>query len=134
MARALKKQSAGQKARLKGDDVTAYALDVVAGDIIAGPHVRAACRRHLNDLETGADRGLWFDVEAARDFFDFCAQLCTVLVQGETVPFILSPAQRFKYGSIFGWRRADGWRRFRTAFIEEGKGNGKSPGAAAGDR
>jgi phage terminase large subunit-like protein len=131
MARALKKQSAGHKARLKGDDVTAYALDVVAGDIIAGPHVRAACRRHLNDLETGAERGLWFDIDAARDFFDFCAQLCTVLVQGETVPFILSPAQRFKYGSVFGWKRADGWRRFRTAFIEEGKGNGKSPGAAA---
>lgn len=126
MARALKKQSAGHKARRAGDDVTAYALDVVAGDIIAGPHVRAACRRHLNDLETGADRGLWFDVDAARDFFDFCAQLCTVLVQGETVPFILSPAQRFKYGSVFGWKRADGWRRFRTAFIEEGKGNGKA--------
>jgi phage terminase large subunit-like protein len=131
MARPLRKQSAGAKARRAGDDVTAYALDVVAGDIIAGPYVRAACRRHLSDLETGADRGLWFDVEAARDFFEFCSQLCTVLVQGETVPFVLSPAQRFKYGSIFGWKRADGWRRFRTAFIEEGKGNGKSPGAAA---
>lgn len=131
MARALKKQSAGHKARRAGDDVTAYALDVVAGDIVAGPHVRDACRRHLDDMETGEARGLWFDVDAARDFFDFCAQLCTVLVQGETVPFVLSPAQRFKYGSLFGWKRADGWRRFRTAFIEEGKGNGKSPGAAA---
>lgn len=131
MARALKKQSAGAKARRAGDDVTAYALDVVAGDIVAGPHVRAACQRHLTDLETGAARGLWFDPAAAADFRDFCASLCTVLVNGETVPFILSPAQCFKYGSIFGWKRADGWRRFRTAFIEEGKGNGKSPGAAA---
>lgn len=131
MGRALKKQGAGAKARRAGDDVTAYALDVVAGDIVAGPHVRAACRRHLSDMETGEARGLWFDPAAARDFFDFCATLCTVMVQGETVPFVLSPAQRFKYGSLFGWRRADGWRRFRTAFIEEGKGNGKSPGAAA---
>lgn len=132
MARAVKqKQTAGHKHRAAGDDVTAYALDVVAGDIIAGPHVRAACQRHLNDLETGHERGIWFDPAAARDFRDFCATLCTVLVKGQTVPFILSPAQCFKYGSLFGWKRDDGWRRFRTAFIEEGKGNGKSPGAAA---
>lgn len=132
MARAVKKkQSAGHKARLAGDDVTAYALDVVAGDIVAGPHVRAACRRHLKDLETGHERGLWFDVAAAQDFFDFCETLCTVLVAGETQPLILSPAQRFITGSIFGWKRADGWRRFRQAFIEMGKGNGKSPIAAA---
>lgn len=128
---AVKTKRAGDAARRSGDDVTAYALDVVAGDIIAGPHVRAACRRHLSDLETGHERGLWFDVEAAQDFFDFCEALCTVLVDGATAPLILSPAQRFKYGSLFGWKRDDGWRRFQTAYIEEGKGNGKSPGAAA---
>lgn len=132
MARAMtKKRSAGDAARRSGDDVTAYALDVVAGDIIAGPHVRAAAQRHLNDLDTGAERGLWFDVDAAADFFGFCEALCTVLVDGATAPLILSPAQRFKYGSLFGWKREDGWRRFQTAYIEEGKGNGKSPGAAA---
>lgn len=131
MGRAVKKRSAGEQARRAGDHVTAYALDVEAGHIVAGPHVRAACRRHLDDLKTGADRGLWFDVEAAQDFFDFCATLCTVLVAGETQPLILSPAQRFITGSVFGWKRADGWRRFRQAFVEMGKGNGKSPLAAA---
>src|SRR5690606_35672004 len=30
-------------------------------------------------------------------------------------------------GSIFGWLRLDGTRRFRRAYIEQGKGNGKSP-------
>lgn len=130
MARAMtKRQSAGDKARRSGDDVTAYALDVLAGDIVAGPHVRAACKRHMDDLE--CDRGIWFDVAAATDFFEFCEALCTVLVDGETRPLVLSSAQRFKYGSLFGWKRDDGWRRFRTAYIEEGKGNGKSPGAAA---
>lgn len=121
------------------DDVTAYALAVQAGEIIAGPHVRAAADRHLDDLEKGTDRSLYFDAGAAQDFFDFCAECCTVTVNGRSVPFILSPAQRFKYGSIFGWKVAEGnaldfepgTRRFRTAFIEEGKGNGKSPGAAA---
>ena len=125
MARAMtKRQSAGDKARRSGDDVTAYALDVLAGDIVAGPHVRAACQRHMDDLE--CDRGIWFDVAAASDFFEFCEALCTVLVDGETRPLVLSPAQRFKYGSLFGWKREDGWRRFRTAYIEEGKGNGKA--------
>jgi phage terminase large subunit-like protein len=28
---------------------------------------------------------------------------------------------------LFGWKREDGSRRFRRAYIEEGKGNGKSP-------
>jgi len=132
MGRALKqKQTAGHKARIAGDDVTAYALDVVAGDIVAGPWVRAAAQRHLDDLEEGEARGLWFDVDAAADFFAFCSTLCTVLVEGSAAPLNLSPAQRFITGSIFGWKRSDGWRRFRQAFIEMGKGNGKSPLAAA---
>jgi hypothetical protein len=42
-------------------------------------------------------------------------------------PFKLHPSQAFKLGSIFGWKKADGTRRFRTVYIEEGKGNGKSP-------
>ena len=33
------------------DRCTQYALDVVAGKIIAGDYVRLACQRHLDDLE-----------------------------------------------------------------------------------
>lgn len=47
--------------------------------------------------------------------------------QFEGRPFELHPAQQFIVGSIFGWKRADGTRRFRRAYIEQGKGNGKSP-------
>ena len=50
--------------------------------------------------------------------------------QFEGVPFELHASQKFKVGSLFGWKRADGTRRFRRAYIEEGKGNGKSPLAA----
>ena len=50
--------------------------------------------------------------------------------QFEGLPFELQPSQMFKTGSIFGWMRADGTRRFRRAYIEEGKGGGKSPWAA----
>jgi phage terminase large subunit-like protein len=43
---------------------------------------------------------------------------------------VLQPSQAFIVGSLFGWKAPDGYRRFRTAYIEEGKGNGKSPLAA----
>lgn len=114
------------------DRTTAYARDVVAGVIVAGPQVRMACRRHLRDLETGADRGLRFDPErAARvfDYFETVLRLNSGVFEGR--PFILQPWQAFIVGSIFGWIRiVDGTRRFRQAFILIGKGNGKSPLAA----
>ena len=43
------------------------------------------------------------------------------------MPFLLQPQQDFLVGSIFGWIGADGWRRFREAYIETGKGSGKTP-------
>ncbi|RYG84703.1 MAG: terminase large subunit, partial [Alphaproteobacteria bacterium] len=47
--------------------------------------------------------------------------------QFEGKPFLLHPSQAFKLSCLFGWLRTDGTRRFRRAYIEEGKGNGKSP-------
>ena len=47
--------------------------------------------------------------------------------QFEGLPFLLHPSQSFILGSLFGWKRQDGTRRFRRAYIEQGKGNGKSP-------
>ena len=46
---------------LSTDAVTRYARAVVSGKKIAGPHVRDACKRHLDDLQHGAARGLVFD-------------------------------------------------------------------------
>lgn len=45
-------------------------------------------------------------------------------------PFVLEPFQEFIVGAIFGWYNAAGFRRFRRAYVEMGKGNGKSPLAA----
>ena len=110
------------------DPATAYARAVTEGQIIAGPHVRASCTRHLRDLEAGHERGLTWDVEAAdRALGFFPAVLRLSEGQFEGTPFNLHPAQAFKVGSLFGWKRSDGTRRFRRAYIEEGKGNGKSP-------
>src|SRR5690606_18659560 len=110
------------------DRTRAYAEAVVSGEIVAGPHVRNACRRHLLDLETGHERGLWFDQEAAQYVFDFFESVLRLSEgQFEGKPFTLHPSQAFILGSIFGWKRKDGTRRFRRAYIEQGKGNGKSP-------
>ena len=110
------------------DPTTAYAEAVVAGEIVAGPFVRGACQRHLRDLETGSDRGLVWDAEAADRFFRFCSTVLRLSEgQFDGIPFELEPSQQFICGSLFGWKRADGFRRFRRAYIEQGKGNGKSP-------
>jgi phage terminase large subunit-like protein len=114
------------------DPVTKYANDVLAGRIVAGPHVRNACRRHLDDLKNGAERGLTYDLAAALDILRFCRTVCKLKDgQFDGKPFNPHPSQEFILGSLYGWKKADGHRRFRRAYIEMGKGNGKSPMAAA---
>lgn len=110
------------------DRTRAYAEAVVAGEVVAGPHVRNACRRHLRDLEQAGERGLTFDARFADHvfrFFEGALRLSEGQFEGR--PFRLHESQAFILGSLFGWRRADGTRRFRRAYIEQGKGNGKSP-------
>ena len=113
------------------DTVTAYAAAVVAGDIVAGPHVRNAARRHLADLERGPARGLVWDLAAAKramGFFPAVLRLAQGKFEGQ--PFELQPSQAFIIGSLFGWKGLSGFRRFRRAYIEQAKGQGKSPLAA----
>jgi len=113
------------------DPVTDYARSVVSGAIVAGPMVRNACKRHLRDMETAHERGLRLDLERVHRVIDFFAKVLR-LVGGEHEgqPFALAPWQQFVVGSLFGWVTAEGYRRFRVAFIEAGKGSGKSPLAA----
>lgn len=110
------------------DPVTDYAQRVCNGDVVAGPHVRDACARHLRDVKDGPKRGLFWDVEAAAEAFRFYREILRLNGgEFEGKPFELEPSQKFIVGSLFGWKAPDGFRRFRVAYIEEGKGNGKSP-------
>lgn len=108
--------------------VEGYARAVLSGEILAGRLVRLACERHFRDLETGHERGLCYDPEAAERVFQFFSFL-RLPADGELdgKAFNLEPFQKFIIGSLFGWKREDGTRRFRTAYIEMGKGSGKSP-------
>lgn len=120
------KTTANLKTASSEDRTSAYAQAVVDGEIVAGPHVRNSCRRHLADLER--DDGIYFDLKAADEAFAYFETVLKLSEgQFEGQPFILHPSQAFIIGSLFGWKRPDGRRRFRRAYIEQGKGNGKSP-------
>lgn len=110
---------------LEVDPATLYAIKVVKREIVAGPWVRLSCKRHLNDLER--DDLIW-DIAAAQHAIDFFPEILR-FTDGDKVdlPFELSLWQQFIVGCLFGWKTLDGWRRFRTAYVEIGKGNGKSP-------
>jgi len=114
------------------DPVKQYALDVTLGKEIAGPLVRLACARHLRDIEEGPKRGLRWDLAAAERVFKYFHKVLRLAggEGNEGVPFILQPSQQFIIGSLFGWKLADTSRRYRVAYIEIGKGNGKSPMSA----
>jgi len=93
--------------------------------------VRAACQRHLDDLKNGKERGLVFDKKSAARAIGFFRDV--LFLNGgefEGNPYELLLWQGFIVGSIFGWKGADGFRRFRMVYIETAKGSGKSPLAA----
>lgn len=115
--------------------VTEYARAVVAGKIVVGPAVRGECKRHIDDLKSGKARGLTFDPDAAQRAINFFRDVLTVEVDNKAAPFELLDWQQFVVGSLFGWLYHDKElkktvRRFQTAYIETGKGSGKSPLAA----
>lgn len=113
------------------DPATAYAQAVVDGSRVAGPYVRDQCARHLKDLKEGHKRGLVWDVESANRAMRFFSNVLKLNGGNfEGVAFQLLPWQQFVVGSIFGWKGADGYRRFRVVYVETAKGSGKSPLAA----
>ena len=112
------------------DRVTRYCQRIVAGKVPAGTLHRLACQRHLSDLESRASRGLiWTPgkVDAVQRFAGQCPHLQGTLA-GQ--PIHLEDWELFIIASILGWTKADGLRRFRTAFSEMPRGNGKSTLAA----
>ncbi len=104
-----------------------YIQEVLDGTITANQWIKAACQRHLDDLETGEKRGLYFDQEEGQRFVAFFERFLHHS-KGKWAgdPFTLLPWQQFMISSLFGWKRSDGSRRFRTLFCAVGRKNGKS--------
>jgi len=107
-----------------------YVDAVLNGEQIACRWVRLACERHRRDLESGYKRGLYFDETAAKVAISFFGVLRHWKGEWAGRPVSLEPAQQFWIWSLFGWKRADGSRRFRTAYLEVGRKQGKTTIAA----
>jgi phage terminase large subunit-like protein len=83
-------------------------------------------------IRTAADEravamGCTFDLAAGRHVCDFLATYCRQSKgRWRGLPISLMDWQRDFLMRLFGWRRADGRRRFRRAYLEVAKKNGKS--------
>lgn len=110
--------------------VEAYARAVIDGQVVAGELIRLACARHVQDLAAGHERGLRWDLAAANHAIAFFGYLKHSKGQWAGEGFQLEPWQKFIVGCLFGWKRADGTRRFRMSYSEIPRKNGKSTLAA----
>lgn len=114
--------------------VDAYAQAVASGKVPAGTYHRLACRRHVADRRREGAKVFpyRFDLARAERVFRFCAQLQHYKGAWAGQPFALEPWQQFIVGSIFGWVHVGTERRrFRTAYVEVPRKNGKSILSAA---
>src|SRR5262245_52241917 len=113
--------------------VDAYAQSVVTGAVPSGKFHRLACVRHLEDRQREGTAAFpyRFDLARAERFFAFAGKLKHYKGEWAGHPIELQPYQRFRLGSLFGWRHVEtGLRRFRTAYNELPRKQGKSLEAA----
>lgn len=102
-----------------------YARSVVQGKVIACRWVRLACQRHLSDLQ----RKRWdfhFDEWYGNDVCDFIEKLPHIAGKWKTPNIHLEDVQVFLLVAIFGWRNAEGGRRFTNVYIEMARKGAKS--------
>ena len=108
-----------------------YADDVVSGKIIAGKEIVEACRRFNEDLQRDDLEMREHDPDLAINIM----QTTLVHAQGEDLdgspllgrPFILQPWQVFIVFNLLGfYYKGTNERRFKEAFIEVARKNGKT--------
>jgi phage terminase large subunit-like protein len=113
--------------------IDAYAEAVVSGQLPAGKYHRLACERHQRDRRRRPSKAFpyRFDLARAERFFRFAQRLKHYQGEWAGSLIVLEPHQLFRLGSLFAWVHVDTWlRRFRTAYNEIPRKNGKSLEAA----
>lgn len=103
-----------------------YAEQVRSGEILVCEYVRLAVERYYADLDRALDMGRYFDKKAAMRAIRFIEKLKHTKGEWAGQRFRLEPWQQFVLWNIFGWKNADGTRRFRYAYIEIARKNGKT--------
>lgn len=110
----------------KEHEALLWARDVVAGKVIVCKWVKLACERHFSDLTNAIEKGIYFDDTAALRVIRFIEKLKHTKGEWAGKNFMLEPWQKFIIWQIFGWKRADGTRRFRYAYVDVARKNGKT--------
>jgi phage terminase large subunit-like protein len=112
------------------EEAYTYALSISRGKLPACKWVKLACRRHLSDLRRfkNGKGEYWFDTRKANKVCNFMENLPHIkgewAKQGSNLK--LEPWQKFILCSVFGWVRFDGRRRFKIAYIEIARKQGKA--------
>ena len=115
-----------------GADVDSYIDDVMAGRVITGELEKLMVERQLRDIETGAERGLIWEPALGLIVIEFCEMLQHSKGKWAGKRLELEPWQKFLVTTLYGWIVAeDGTRRYRRAYWEVARKNGKSTLAAA---
>lgn len=104
-----------------------YATRVLEGKIVAGSLAKLACARFVADEKRSADGWTYrLDEERAAAACKFIGLLPHIKGKWGTQTIDLEPWQIFILVNLFGWIGEDGFRRFRTAYIEVARKNAKS--------
>ena len=102
----------------------------LAGDRTAQPlaDIDEFCGRIKagKDSQSDDDFAYVFVPEKAERFFAFAQKLKHYKGEWAGKPIVLEAWEKFVLGGLFGWKRADGTRRFRSLYLEVAKKNGKT--------
>lgn len=104
-----------------------YVEEILSGRTAACQWVRLACERHVRDLQR---TDIVFNEALGGFAVDFIEFLPQSIGEFAGMPLKLEEWQKFIVKSIFGWLKMDGTRRYKKAYIEIPRKNGKTTLAA----
>lgn len=109
--------------------VADYCKDIKSGKILAGRYTKKAIERYISDRKKEKQEGFPFYFDTDR-FNEFCAFAESLIIPDIGKPLELLPWQLFIYANLYGFYYKDNpdRRRFRQAYIEVARKNGKTTG------
>lgn len=103
-----------------------YAEDVVSGKVVACKFVIGACKRYLADIEK-EDAYFYMDWDQAEKYLRNVQRFEHVIGNWPTKNIVYEPWQCWMWMNVLGFKvKETGFRRFRIAHMELGRGQGKS--------
>ncbi len=100
-----------------------YEQGVLDGSITAGRLLKLAIERQRRDLRELPAQGYYFDHEAGQHILDFA----DLLFLGPEQPFELFPFNLWELYVFYGWKKKNGYRRFKSRYKSCSRKNAKTP-------